>query len=344
MTWKLALAGCGNVGTALLEILHRKGAELATRHGFDCRVCLVTDPLRGVALNPEGLDLGTLLEKLRNGGTFNGLPEGLGSFESLLARSGANLFADATPTNLTTGEPGLTHLRVALSRGVHATTSSKGPLAVAAEELESLAKRHGALFRYEGAVMSGTPLVALIRENLAGCAVTKVEGILNGTTNYMLTRMEEGLSYGEALAEAQGKGYAEADPTADVEGWDAAVKVAILSRVVSGVALPVDRVDRTGISALTPEDLRTAKEAGRRIRLVATLIPDPESPVAKVAPERLPLDHPLASVRGATNAATLHTDHLGPITITGPGAGRTETGQALLTDLLAIARLAREEN
>ena len=343
MTWKLALAGCGNVGTALLEILHRKGAELATRHGFDCRVCLVTDPLRGVALNPEGLDLGTLLEKLRNGGTFNGLPEGLGSFESLLARSGANLFADATPTNLTTGEPGLTHLRVALSRGVHATNSSKGPLAVAAEELESLAKRHGALFRYEGAVMSGTPLVALIRENLAGCAVTKVEGILNGTTNYMLTRMEEGLSYGEALTEAQSLGYAEADPTADVEGWDAAVKVSILAWVAFGVPLPVDRVDRRGISALTPEDLREAKAQGRRIRLVASLESTPEGIRGRVAPEALSLDHPLASVRGATNAATLHTDHLGPITITGPGAGRTETGQALLTDLLALARLAKEE-
>ena len=164
----------------------------------------------------------------------------------------------------------------------------------------------------------------------------KVEGILNGTTNYILTNMEMGVSYQDALAEAQKKGYAEADPTGDVEGFDAAGKVVILSQLLFDRVIGMAEVERNGISRLTLEDIRQAKQAGERWKLIGSLEEKGETLQARVAPVRLPLSHPLAGVSGATNAITYETHILGRVTLIGPGAGRQPTGYALLSDLLAI--------
>ena len=148
-------------------------------------------------------DLGAALESVRETRTFEKLPRAEGSFEELLERSGATVLAEGTPTNLKTGEPGLTHIRAALSRGISVTTTNKGPIALAFDELTELAKANGAQLSYEGVVMSGTPLIDMMKNGIAGCSVVKLEGILNGTTNFMLTKMAEGAEYGAALAEAQ---------------------------------------------------------------------------------------------------------------------------------------------
>jgi homoserine dehydrogenase len=183
----------------------------------------------------------------------------------------------------------------------------------------------------------------LAREALAGCDITGAMGIVNGTTNYILTMMEEGMDYGEALKKAQELGYAEADPTGDVEGWDAAVKVQVMAKVLMGKPVQVDKVDRTGITGITPADIESASARGARIKLIAEVGMDGGKLVAKVAPREIPLTHPLAGIMGATNAITLTTDHLGEVTIVGPGAGRVETGQALLTDLLAVHRIHQKD-
>ena len=268
---KIALAGCGNVGTALLEILHEKKDELREKYGFEYKVVLVSDLMKGVIMDPEGLDLGAALESVRETRTFEKLPRAEGSFEELLERSGATVLAEGTPTNLKTGEPGLTHIRAALSRGISVTTTNKGPIALAFDELTELAKANGAQLSYEGVVMSGTPLIDMMKNGVAGCSVLKLEGILNGTTNFMLTKMGEGMEYGAALAEAQALGYAEADPTGDVEGWDAAVKVSILAKILFGADVPVDKVERTGITKVTPPQIEEAKKNGRAVKLLAGL-------------------------------------------------------------------------
>ncbi|MEM4731910.1 MAG: homoserine dehydrogenase [Desulfurococcaceae archaeon] len=162
--------------------------------------------------------------------------------------------------------------------------------------------------------------------------------MVNGTTNYILTRMEEGLTYEEALREAQKLGYAEADPTLDVEGWDAAIKAVILANVIMGPSITIKDVEREGITRITTEDIKKAREEGCRIKLVAEVSKNGDNVKASVRPRKIPLTHPLANVMGVTNALTLETDHLGLLTIVGPGAGRIETGQAILSDILAIHR------
>jgi len=194
-------------------------------------------------------------------------------------------------------------------------------------------------FRYEGTVMSGTPVLNLCNEALAGCEITAIRGILNGTTNYILSEMEGGLSYDKALTQAQELGYAEAVPDADVLGWDAMAKVIILSNTVMGADLSPDDIDCTGITEITLDDVKAAADEGCRWKLIGSTKKEKGKVVGRVAPEKLPLSDPLASVMGPTNALTFETDLLGPVTVQGAGAGRTETGFSLLTDILAIHRL-----
>lgn len=185
--------------------------------------------------------------------------------------------------------------------------------------------------------MSGTPALRLPLTTLAGNNISEMRGILNGTTNYILTRMEDGLSYEDALREAQQRGYAEADPTNDVEGYDARGKVVILANVVMGVPLRQDEVACQGISHMTAADISRAAE-GKRWKLLARVRRDGRDVAARVAPEMIPLTDPLAGVAGATNAITYECDLLGPVTLVGAGAGRLETGFALLIDVITIMR------
>ncbi len=334
----IAVVGCGNVGTALLELLLGKKGELAEKYGFEYRVVLVSDLIKGVALDRDGIDLGALLASVSSTGTFGELRRAPGPFEELLARSGATVLAECTPTNLGTGEPGLSHIRAALRRGISVATTNKGPVAMAFDELHSLAGANGAGFSYEGVVMSGTPLIDMLKNGIVGCAVSRIEGILNGTTNFILTRMSEGADYAQSLSEARALGYAEADPTGDVEGWDAAVKISILAKILFGKDVPVNDVPRVGITGITPERIAAAKKDGRVVKLVAGIAADGGGVELYVRPEELPLSHPLASVRGATNAVVVETDNLGTISLSGPGAGRRETGQALLSDMIRMSK------
>lgn len=334
---RIALAGCGNVGTALLELLHEKKDELARKYNFHFEVTMITDLFKGTVADPDGLDLKEVLNQLHTCNSLKAIGEKEGSFEEVLLYSNATMLAEATPTNLETGEPGLTFIRTALKNGISATMTNKGPVAVAMEELLNLATENNAQLKYEGVIMSGTPLVNLIQTGLAGCKVLKAEGILNGTTNFMLTQMSHGESFDEALKDAQDRGYAETDPSGDVEGWDCAVKVSILSQILYGEKIDVKDVDRTGITDVTKEEVVQAKLDGTPVKLISSIEHTEEGKlIAKVQPIKVRNTHPLASINGATNAITLTTDNLGDITLTGPGAGRRETGQALLTDLIEM--------
>ena len=213
-------------------------------------------------------------------------------------------------------------------------------------ELKALAQRNQAAFEYEGAVMSGTPVIRLAQQSLAGSELLGFEGILNGTSNFVLTRMEGGLGFAEAVAEAQALGYAEADPTADVEGFDPTadvegfdvrLKVVILANELLGAQLTVSDVSCRGISGLTAADLEQARAEGARWKLIgsAQRLAD-GSLQASVEPRLLPLAHPLAGISGAINAVSFNTELLGAVTVSGPGAGRIETAFALLSDIIHI--------
>lgn len=341
MKWKLAIIGFGNVSQGLIRILASKKEMLKEKYGFDFQLMAISDPIKGSVYDENGLNLVKIIDLLDKTGNIREYPAGIKDLDSIktIKETNTNLIIETTPTNVKTGEPGLTHMKTALQSKKFVVTTNKGPIALAYPELKKLADENGVYIRFEGTVLSGTPSLNLALETLAGCSISKVQGIVNGTTNFILTKMEEGKGYEDALREAQELGYAETDPTADVEGWDAAVKTVIMANVVMGGNVTIEDVQRKGITEITLDDVKKAKENNKRIKLIAEVAKENNMIKVSVSPKELPLTHPLANVMNAINALTFTTDHLGDITIIGPGAGRVETGQALLTDVLAINRL-----
>jgi homoserine dehydrogenase len=341
--FRLALIGFGTVGQGLTEILHEKKQLLTQKYGYEYSVVAVSDFQKGSVYREAGLDEGQLLDLVAKDGTIEGYPDGIKGWDALatIRDTNADVVVELTYTNVQTGQPAIDHCRAAFETGKHIVTSNKGPVAVAYRELQELADRNNAQFRFEGTVVAGTPILNMATKDLAGCNITCIRGILNGTTNYILSEMEKGASYDEVLKKAQQLGYAEADPTGDVEGWDALAKVVILSNVVLGGNVKVADVQRKGITEITQDDIATAGKEGCRWKLIGETKLENASIAAKVAPMQIPLDDPLAAVMGATNALTFHTDYLGAVTVVGPGAGRKETGYAILTDLLDIHRTVR---
>jgi homoserine dehydrogenase len=340
MEYRLAIIGFGTVGQGFVEILRDRSAELTERFGVSFRITGICDARLGSIHDPAGFDPATLLGAVGDGGGLESLDAADKGWEApLLAERGeADVLVELSYTDLETGEPATTHVRRALEAGKHVVTTNKGPIALHWPELAELAAERGVQIGAEGTVMSGTPTVNLGLHLLRAAGVNGVRGILNGTCNYILTRMEAGSTYGDALAEAQERGYAEADPTGDVEGFDAAGKVVILGNLLMGEPITMSDVDRTGISGLTPEDIQAAAEAGERWKLIGSVERRSGEVSAIVSPQRVPLSHPLSSVGGAMNAVTFDTQILGEVTLVGPGAGRLETGYSVLVDLLEIHR------
>lgn len=339
-TVRLALIGFGNVGQGFAHILSRDGQSLRKQYGLDFKIVAISDLLKGSLYQRAGLDPDELLEAVRQTGDFSTMNAEKPGWDALqtIQNAPCEALVEISYTNLQTGEPALSHIEQALRLGKHVVTTNKGPVALRYAELTQLAQEHGCQLGVEGTVMSGTPAIHLGLDLLRDAGIHGVHGILNGTSNFILTQMEAGLSYAEALRQAQELGYAEADPSGDVEGYDAAGKLAILSAVLFGQSLPLERIQRQGITGLTQADIASAAARGERWKLVASLERRGETLQARVAPTSLPLSHPLAGVGGATNALAYTTELLGQVTLIGPGAGRLETGYALLTDLLGIYR------
>jgi len=339
-TYRLALIGFGNVGQGLAQILRDRGQELGQRYGATFQIVAVCDFLKGSLYNPAGLDPALLLEAVENDGHLRNMEAPQVGWDALetITGSNADVVVEMSYTDLKTGEPAVSHARAALQIGKHVATTNKGPIALQYPSLAALAQKHKVKIEAEGTVMSGTPAIQLGQEQLAGAGIWRIQGILNGTTNYILTQMESGASYAAALSDAQARGYAEADPTGDVEGIDAAGKVVILANLLMGEKLTMRDVKRTGITGIKLEDIVEAREAGERWKLIGMVEKTDGQSEASVRPVRLPLTHPLASISGATNAITYSTELLGDVTLVGPGAGRIETGYAIISDLLAIHR------
>lgn len=345
MEHKIGLIGCGTVGQGLLQILHDKKDYLRDAFGFEARVVAIADKLKGTLLVPGGIDIPTVLALLAAGKGLAEYPRTAGGRTvpldplDMIGQTDADIIAEMTYTDIKTGEPATSYIRKALELGKHVVTSNKGPAALHYRELHDLARRNGVQFRIEGTVMSGTPVFHLVECGLAGNSVREVKGILNGTTNFILSKMEtEGMDYGPALALAQKLGYAEADPTADVEGFDALAKVVILSNVLLGGSLKTSDVPCKGISSITKADVEAAKAQGFRYKLIGQTRLENGAVKASVSPQKLLLSDPLAGVMGAQNALTFDTDLMGKVTIQGAGAGKIETGFAILSDILAVHR------
>ena len=337
---KIALIGFGVVGQSFARVLSQKQQELKDKYGIDARIVAISGRSKGSLMVEEGIDLERLLTSFEEKGTVESYPTGIKGLDSMqtIKQSGADVVVEVTGTNLETGGAGLPHIREALGLGLHVITCNKGPPALAYNELKELADAHGVKFRIESTVMAGPPAVNLGMETLAGNKILGFKGIINGTTNYILTKMEQGGDYATALKEAQKLGYAESDPAGDVEGWDAVGKVVILANTLMGSNLRPSDVERKGITGITPAMIEEAKRENMRIKLIAQAFLVEGTVKAKVSPERVHMTDPLAIVNDTMNALTFTTDGLHEVTVIGRGAGGVETAHGIISDLIAIYR------
>jgi homoserine dehydrogenase len=337
--YDLALIGFGGVNRALAELIAQRGAHLTRDLGFTLRVVAITDLRAGSLVDLDGIDLMPLVSTEPHELSFAGLAGGSPEPRSewVIRHVPAQIVVEATCTNPTDGEPATSHVRWALESDKHVCTTNKGPVALAGQDLKVLAAERDLSFEFEGSVLSGTPILRTAQRMFGGLHVEGIHGIMNGTSNYILGRLEEGLDLPTAVAEAQERGYAEADPTADLNGHDVQLKVIILANEVLGAALRREDVPCEGISGITPEEVQDAASKGLHWKLVGSAKRRGDGTVdARVAPQALPAHHPLAGTSGAANAVAFHTDLLGTVTVSGPGAGRIETAYALLSDIIAI--------
>jgi homoserine dehydrogenase len=341
---RIWLVGFGTVGRWVVRALDAQAERLAGRYGVAVTLVGLANARDGFFYDENGLDLPSVSALATSGGSIAGqldVRRWPSAIEGLRATD-ADLLIEVTASPSSDGEPGLAHMREALGRGVPVVTSNKWPVALCGVELAALARAHGVAFFAESTVMSGTPVLRALADGLAGATPLALRGLLNATANFILSRMTEGAPYEDALAEAQRAGLAERDPAADVEGHDTVAKVMILSALVFGRQLRVEQVARRGITDIARSELDKAASSGARLKHVATLeFSGPAGAgdvAARVQPEFVPRDDPLAHVDGTTNAVVYDASPLGEVTIIGPGAGPELAGQGVLSDLIAVAR------
>lgn len=329
---RIILVGYGVVGQGLTSILLNRRSETVRDYGLNPKVVAVVDK-GGAAINPRGLDLERLLVLKKKGSVAAdpqfGRPQvsPLEIIESLEAE----VVVEATSTNVKSGEPGLSHIKTAFKTNKHVVTTNKGPLALALPALTELASYNKVYLRFSGTVGGGTPVLEFAKKCLAGDRIMAVRGVLNGTTNYILTEMAENqTSFQQALNSAQRLGYAETDPSMDVDGIDSACKVVIMANWIMNKKLTLKDVKVQGIRGTTPGDIETAAKKGNVVKLIGAI-----DDCTSVAPTEVCRHDPIC-VRGVLNAVTFVSEYAGEETIIGKGAGGLETASAVLRDLIDI--------
>ena len=336
--YKIALLGFGNVGQALVELLLEKKQTLMDELGILFQVVGIASGTHGAAINPQGFSLQELLTTYRAGVSLDDFSEQpISGSQEFIERCGADVLFETTPVNYQTGQPALGFNRLALESGMHAITANKGPVVHGYRELTTLAKRQGVSFLFESSVMDGAPVFSIARCGYPGAVVTGFSGLLNSTSNLILTRMEEGESQEEAITYAQSIGIAETDPSGDVDGWDAAVKVAALITVLMDIPYTPEQVDRTGIRGITPDILQEAKDNGERWKLVCTARRDETSPQgvhAQVKPIKISSDSHLYNVMGTSAILEIESDVLGKLSLIERNPSTRTTAYGLLADFI----------
>ena len=333
---RLCVLGFGAVGQGLAKVVLMKHEELIEKYGIDLEITAISDR-SGAAINPNGLDLQQALDTKEKTGKIKDYPEyGVSGVDGVevLDKAEYDCLVEATPTNIDDGQPTQTHILKAMNDKKDVVTSNKGPLALNFKTLIETARENNVKFRFEASVGGTMPVINLARESLAGNNIHSVQGILNGTTNYILSRMaNEGTEYEPTLKEAQELGIAETNPYQDVEGLDAACKIVIIANSLMGWDVTLDDVSREGISGISSNAVKLALKDGYLIKLVA----EANDGKLRVAPMLVKQGSPFA-VNGTLNVITLKTDLSEDVTVVGVGAGSIETASAILSDIISIGK------
>jgi homoserine dehydrogenase len=334
--YTLCLIGFGNVGQALVRLLAAKRGELRDRYGIEWTLTGVMTRRLGFHHDPAGLDPFTL-----GAATMPAQSPDVAAVQAWLRAARADVLFDTSSLNAETGEPAIAYMRAALELGVHAITANKGPIVHAYRQLRDLAQARGAQFRFEATVMGGTPIFSLFRHALPAITVQGFRGILNSTTNLILAEMEAGKSFEDGVRAAQEAGLAETDSSADVDGWDATVKVAALVQVVMDMPIHLGDIERAGIRDLHPEEVRAARAAGTPYKLVSSARRHDGGVLASVRPERVAAGDPLAEVRGVDALVRFDTDVLSGLSVGEHGGTPTTTAYGMLADFIEVVSTVR---
>ena len=328
---RIILCGFGVVGQSLVKLFESRSEDLYAKYGLKPRVVGVFDS-KGSAVSPSGLDLNKLIEIKKKFGTVKNYANTKNSMSGIemLKNVEADVLIETTASNYKDAEPGMTHITAAMKKGMHVISVNKGPLALAFPSLMELATYNRVMFKFSGTVGGGTPILDYAKNSLSGERITSFAGILNGTTNYILTNMATGTSYEDALKDAQDKGYVEADEALDLDGLDAAAKLVILANWVMGMKVTMPDINCTGIRKVTTEDIKKAAKNNCAVKLIASCNKE-----LIVSPKEVSNDDPLC-VNGTLNAIAFTSEHSGTQTIIGRGAGGMETASSILRDLLDI--------
>ncbi len=330
---RIILIGYGIVGQSFTKLLLSKLVDLSNLYGMKPRIVACVDK-KGSAIDTSGLDIQRLLEIKKNKGTvgeyYSNKTSRLEPLQ-IIENIDAEIVLELTPTNLTDGEPGLSHITSAMKYGKNVITVNKGPLSVAFPSLIELANYNGIMFKFSGTVGGGTPILEFAKRCLKGDRIVSFKGILNGTTNFILSKMEEGLTFKDALKDAQIKGYAETVPSLDIDGYDAAAKLVIMANWLMGMKVALEDVNRNGITKVKTQEVSKAIKKGNAIKLIASC----ENKRLVVKPMEVSKLDPIC-VNGTLNSVTFSLEYAGNQTIIGRGAGGIETASAVLRDMIEI--------
>ncbi len=348
-TVRFVLCGLGNVGGALIRLLQERSADIGTTYGIRFVLAAAVD-IGGVAVaeSEKGLPFADIDSGLQSGSPIEklmgcGFPGKTGL--EIIQEIAADLLVEATPTNLIDGEPGTTHIRAALSRGMDVVSANKGPLVLYYGDLHRIAAENRCRIHLSAAAAAALPTLDVAEVCLAGARITSIEGILNGTTNYILTQMEEKeWTLKQALAEAQRMGIAETDPSYDIDGHDTANKIILIANRVFGTEFGPGDIDVEGIAGIRPDDICIATARGMAIKLLGTATRTAAGVSLKVAPQVLDAEHPLALINGSEKAISYLTDSMDRITVSGGRSSPVGAAAALLKDMINAYRLKRRFN
>ena len=333
---KLVYVGFGIVSQGLAEIILDNNSVLPLVNQEEIQTVGILDTMKGCKIDSNGIHMHDVLLNAKNG-DYSLLTESIIDIPKAIQEINADIIIEASFTDIKTGQPAISHIESALKSNKHVVTTNKGPFAVAYKQIFNLAALMKKNVAIEGTVMSGTPIINVLNNGLFGSDITAVSGIMNGTSNYILSKMELGMTYNYALSQAQKLGYAEADPTSDVEGLDTLAKVMILANVVFDVQLIQEEIEVTGISDIILSDIKEASSKDERWKLIGSVWKDNKGKVhGSVSPKLISINDSLYGISDATNALKITSNILGDTTIVGEGAGKIETGFALYNDIISI--------
>lgn len=335
---KIAILGFGNVGKAFAKLLSEKETEIFEKFNLYVSVVAISTKSKGCLVNENGIDLNGILNDLK---TLNHFDEKRSDYKVMSSIEVAesidyDILFELTPLKIFSGQPAIDHISAALNRGKHAVSANKGPIAWAFEQLRDLAAKNNVLFYYETTVMDGTPVFNLVDETLKLCKVTKIIGILNSTTNFILEEIANGKSYDEAIAEGKKRSFVEEDPSMDTEGWDAAAKTAALLNVLMGANITPYDVDRKGIEDITYEQIKEAEKRGNVIKLICYGGIEDGKVIARVRPEEVHKNSLLSNINGTTSIVSITTDLMGTVSIVEHEPEIEQTAYGVFSDLIRV--------